>query len=180
MNTTARQLVENLLHFIESYGFVPNGGRVYYLTRSQPPLLSEMVMTVYSRSKTSSVLTSGNTSFLDFAGPLLEAEYQYFMDTHAVQWDIPTTTEILNRYDANTSLPRPESYIDDYDHAKQAGFEPFSAEAQHLYHQIATAAETGWDFSSRWLRNNAKFTSIQTDQVIPVELNTILYRCEEW
>lgn len=26
-----------------SHGFVPNGGRVYYLIRSQPPLLTQMV-----------------------------------------------------------------------------------------------------------------------------------------
>jgi neutral trehalase len=29
---------------VANFGFVPNGGRIYYLNRSQPPLLSEMVL----------------------------------------------------------------------------------------------------------------------------------------
>lgn len=36
-------LVSNLLDDVSAFGFVPNGGRLYYLNRSQPPLLSDMV-----------------------------------------------------------------------------------------------------------------------------------------
>ena len=39
MRDTAKGMVLNLLHQVDSYGFVPNGGRVYYLNRSQPPML---------------------------------------------------------------------------------------------------------------------------------------------
>ncbi len=46
MKETARGLVQNLLDDVANFGFVPNGGRIYYLNRSQPPLLSEMVMTL--------------------------------------------------------------------------------------------------------------------------------------
>jgi len=44
MKDTARGLVQNLLDDVANFGFVPNGGRIYYLNRSQPPLLSEMVL----------------------------------------------------------------------------------------------------------------------------------------
>jgi alpha,alpha-trehalase len=44
MKETARGLVQNLLDDVANFGFVPNGGRIYYLNRSQPPLLSEMVL----------------------------------------------------------------------------------------------------------------------------------------
>jgi len=44
MTSTAKGLVQNLLDDVSTYGFVPNGGRIYYLNRSQPPLLSDMVV----------------------------------------------------------------------------------------------------------------------------------------
>lgn len=43
MHVTAKGMIENFLSMVERYGFVPNGGRVYYLSRSQPPLLIPMV-----------------------------------------------------------------------------------------------------------------------------------------
>lgn len=45
MYYTARGMIENLLSMVQRFGFVPNGGRVYYLSRSQPPLLIPMVCT---------------------------------------------------------------------------------------------------------------------------------------
>ena len=45
--TTTLHIVENMLkniaHFITTYGFMPNGSRVYYLSRSQPPFFMECV-----------------------------------------------------------------------------------------------------------------------------------------
>jgi neutral trehalase len=32
------------MHLIDEYGFIPNGSRVYYLNRSQPPYFSSMVL----------------------------------------------------------------------------------------------------------------------------------------
>lgn len=46
MEESATDLTRNLLDFIQDYGHVPNGNRLYYLNRSQPPLLSEMVKKV--------------------------------------------------------------------------------------------------------------------------------------
>ncbi|KAG7395858.1 hypothetical protein PHYBOEH_003104 [Phytophthora boehmeriae] len=43
MPITARGIVNHLLEYVSEFGFVPNGGRIYYLTRSQPPMLSDMV-----------------------------------------------------------------------------------------------------------------------------------------
>ena len=36
-------MIENFLVMVERFGFVPNGGRVYYERRSQPPFLIPMV-----------------------------------------------------------------------------------------------------------------------------------------
>ena len=40
------------------------------------------------------------------------------------------------------------------------------------------AAESGWDFSSRWLADGASLASAQTSEVLPVDLNAIMYRVE--
>jgi alpha,alpha-trehalase len=47
----ARGMVENFFFEIENYGALLNANRTYYLTRSQPPLLSSMVLAVYEAEK---------------------------------------------------------------------------------------------------------------------------------
>jgi len=49
---------------------------------------------------------------------------------------------------------------------------------QNLYMQLATAAETGWDFSTRWMSNPPDLTSLVTTAIVPVDLNCILYANE--
>jgi alpha,alpha-trehalase len=43
----ARGMVENFFYEIENYGAVLNANRTYFLTRSQPPFLSSMILEVY-------------------------------------------------------------------------------------------------------------------------------------
>lgn len=43
---------------------------------------------------------------------------------------------------------------------------------------LSTAAETGYDFSSRWFNVSTELCSIQTSDLIPVDLNSILYKNE--
>ena len=71
MLTSARGVIKNLLHYIEGFGFVPNGGRCYYMDRSQPPMLSEMVATYYRHT--------GDAALLRQALPLLDREYAFWM-----------------------------------------------------------------------------------------------------
>lgn len=58
------------------YGFVPNGGRIYYTKRTQPPLLTWMVSMYYE-------LTNDN-SFLTEMLPSLDKEYQFWMTNRSV------------------------------------------------------------------------------------------------
>ena len=44
-------MVDNLLHLIDRFGIVPNASRMYFLSRSQPPLLSSMVWLVYAKTR---------------------------------------------------------------------------------------------------------------------------------
>ncbi|MBI4037601.1 alpha,alpha-trehalase [Candidatus Curtissbacteria bacterium] len=44
-------MVDNLLHMMKRFGIIPNASRMYFLSRSQPPLLSSMVWIVYQKTK---------------------------------------------------------------------------------------------------------------------------------
>ncbi len=46
MLSTAEMLLDNFAAIINRYGFIPNGFRVYYLNRSQPPYFFMMVKSV--------------------------------------------------------------------------------------------------------------------------------------
>ncbi|EFJ14331.1 hypothetical protein SELMODRAFT_156751 [Selaginella moellendorffii] len=162
---TATSVVGNLIYLVNTYGFVPNGARSYYLNRSQPPLLSESVKAVYAETK--------NKSLIEEAFPALLKEHSFWSsyrftvhirDGHGVK-------HVLTRYNANLYSPRPESYIVDTDTAKNLGS---SQEISKLYHQIATAAESGWDFSSRWMANRLNRTTLVTAYILPVDLNSFL------
>ncbi|ROT69950.1 trehalase 1, partial [Penaeus vannamei] len=43
MEETVKGMLENFIQMVNDYGMVPNGGRVYYTRRSQPPYLIPMV-----------------------------------------------------------------------------------------------------------------------------------------
>jgi len=96
----------------------------------------------------------------------------------------PNPTFILNRYAQRTALarPRPESYWEDVNTALNGtGYGPESQEALALWANIAAGAETGWDYSSRWVGvepEGGQMKDIFTDHVIPVDLNAILYKSE--
>jgi alpha,alpha-trehalase len=63
--------------------------------------------------------------------------------------------------------------MEDQHTAKKAGTAP-----KIIYRHIRAAAESGWDFSSRWFRDGAKMETIQTTRLIPVDLNSLLYFME--
>lgn len=50
----------------------------------------------------------------------------------------------------------------------------FAGDFSSFYSQITSAAESGMDFSSRWLRDDHNLSSIHTHSIVPVDLNAIL------
>jgi alpha,alpha-trehalase len=66
----ARDTVDNFLYEIEQYGKVLNANRTYYLTRSQPPLLSRMILQLYELDHDRDALRR--------ALPALETTYRYW------------------------------------------------------------------------------------------------------
>jgi alpha,alpha-trehalase len=175
LTVTARHTLENLLWAVKEYGFVPNGARIYYQDRSQPPLLTLMVDDY--------VTATGDVSILSDAVGLLHQEHQFWMLTpHRVSTDDSpkaaatiTADDVLNRYYSSTSDPRPESYREDVATLQSSnGRSPLD-----MYSSLATGAETGWDYSTRWFANSSKdITAVNAQNVVPIDLNAILLQVE--
>eukprot|EP00879_Flechtneria_rotunda_P008702 GHRR01009116.1.p1 GENE.GHRR01009116.1~~GHRR01009116.1.p1 ORF type:complete len:560 (+),score=184.24 GHRR01009116.1:304-1983(+) len=177
MQDTAAGLIGNLMAMLERVGHVPNGARVYYLNRSQPPLLSAMVRSVYEASPGAAQLP-----LLRRALPLLIVEHHYWTNSpKAVKVrDTNGTVHSLSRYWAEWYQPRPESYREDAAQARNitGTSSTNNTRAAQLYHELASGAESGWDYSSRWFADNKTISTIRTTQIIPADLNAWLYQME--
>eukprot|EP01133_Synstelium_polycarpum_P019160 gene19160-22952_t len=169
MHVTARGMLLNMAYVIQKYGFMPNGGRIYYLNRSQPPLFTQMVDRY--------LLSTGDTNILSQVLPALDKEYQWWMSNRSVQVVASSgKSYTLAFYNVSNSTPRPESYYEDQSLA--SGMSP--SDASFLYASLASAAESGQDFSTRWMPfNSVDLATIETVRIVPVDLNSILYKNEK-
>ena len=168
-----QNMVDNFAFLIDRVGFIPNGNRTYYCTRSQPPLFVLMVELLAKVKKDQSILASYLTQ--------LEKEYDFWMsgseklsdDLIAERRVTAVNNGYLNRYWDDSDLPRQESHAEDVELAKHC-----DRDAASLYRDIRSACESGWDFSSRWLADQNSLASIQASQIVPVDLNAIMYKLE--
>lgn len=170
MNTTARNIIANFISIINKYGYIPNGTRTYYLHRSQPPYFTMMLFKLLD-------IEDGKYNDLVLGDGLDAAlkEYKFWDKYRKIQLeDKNGKKHFLNYYNVQTNYPRPESNIEDFiTYAKQE-----KRIADDIYSNIKSAAESGWDFSSRWFKNPEKIETIRITEQIPVDLNAILYRNE--
>jgi alpha,alpha-trehalase len=74
----ARGMVENFFFEIEHYGAILNANRTYYLTRSQPPFLSSMVMAVHEAQK---AVGKDDKEWLETAYPYVERDHAMWTRT---------------------------------------------------------------------------------------------------
>ncbi|XP_062995099.1 trehalase [Elgaria multicarinata webbii] len=172
MTNTSEGMIQNFLYLVNKFGHVPNGGRVYYERRSQPPFLSLMVESYLKHTN--------NTEFLRKNIHLLEAEYRFWQAERAVNVSAGGKQYRLNRYNVQVGEPRPESYMKDVEVATGLDEEA----KQLLWADLKSAAESGWDFSSRWFLPGppplqATLQDTKASEVVPVDLNAILCKVEE-
>jgi alpha,alpha-trehalase len=122
------------------------------------------------------VTQTGNISFLTNNINLLEKEFHFWMNNQNVTVNKDGNEYKLARYYAPSQGPRPESYSEDYLNAEML---PPEKNKEDFYINIKSAAESGWDFSSRWFisngTNQGDLLDIETENIIPVELNSLLY-----
>jgi alpha,alpha-trehalase len=81
---------------------------------------------------------------------------------------------VLQRYYDDRDVPRDESYRYDVETAVAAGRPPAV-----VYRDLRAGAESGWDFSSRWFARGGDLASIETTNVVPVDLNALLFGLEQ-
>lgn len=166
-------MIKNFAWLIDQVGHVPNGNRTYYLSRSQPPFFAAMVSLLQTQL--------GEKAAAEFL-PAMVKEYQFWMsgadqlvpgEAHRRVVMLSDGT-LLNRYYDDLDQPRPESYREDVFSAQS-----FAAdERPRVYRDIRAAAESGWDFSSRWFADHKSLETIHTTDIIPVDLNSLLYHLE--
>lgn len=184
LTTTSRQallhaMTDNFAYLIDTYGHVPNGTRTYYLSRSRPPVFA--LMTELCESSQG----QGASRYL----PQLVREHTFWMDgfsrlergqAHRRVVALPDGS-LLNRYWDDRDSPREESWREDVATAAHA-----ARPAPQVYRDLRAAAESGWDFSSRWLDaspgapadRTAALSTIRTTSILPVDLNALLHRLE--
>ncbi|MGQ0561792.1 MAG: alpha,alpha-trehalase TreF, partial [Gemmatimonadota bacterium] len=169
-----RGMLDNFAHLIRTVGHIPNGNRTYYLSRSQPPYFAAMIGLYAAATDTTRALR-----YLD----ALEAEHAFWMDG-AAQLKPGTAFRrvvklpngaLLNRHWDDRPEPRPESYREDYELAQSVP----EARREALYRNLRAGAESGWDFSSRWLRDPSNLRTLEVTALAPIDLNTLLYHAEQ-
>ncbi|VDM46176.1 unnamed protein product [Toxocara canis] len=163
MNTTTKAMINNLGSMVDRFGFVPNGGRVYYLQRSQPPFLSGMAYEYFERTR--------DFDFLYSILPTLAKEFNFWQANRTVTVaGLNNQTYTVYRYRTACNTPRPESYREDITTATEV---PLEMRPQ-FYQDIGSAAESGWDFSTRWFADKKTLKTIETTSIAPIDLNALM------
>ena len=119
--------------------------RKYYLNRSQPPMFVQM-LNLY-------VQETGNTTILTEALPLADIEMKWWDSNRSIEVTSPWTNETYTVYHYNVfvnTAPRPEGYLEDFETANGAEPALNETEKEKLYIELASGAESGWDYSVRW------------------------------
>ena len=165
-------MVRNFAYLIDTYGHVPNGTRSYYLSRSQPPFFYAMVG-----------LLSASDPAAAYARylPQLRREHAFWMQgeaglkpgsAHRRVVRMPDGA-VLNRHWDDSDTPRDESYREDTELARSSGRMP-----SQLYRDLRAAAESGWDFGTRWFADGRSLSTINTTEIVPIDLNSLLFGLE--
>lgn len=148
----AKNNTDNILYLVNKYGFMPNGNRTFFLNRSQPPFLSEMVKDIYEYYR--------DKVWLAGAYSALIKEYDFWMTRRITKIG-------LNRYDSDATdeeLTMMAKMFND-----RTGINAEENTLDLGRHMLATA-ESGWDITPRW--------GTKAYDYAPVDLNSLLYGFE--
>lgn len=170
-------MLKNACFMIRKFGFIPTANRTYYLSRSQPPYFSHMVRLLARHE-------NRRLTLLEYL-PYMLSEYKFWIKGRRTLSKIDETAamrrvvrmpdgSMLGRYFDNKSTPRPESMREDV----EAGDGRDGDNLEKIYLDLRAGAESGWDFSSRWFEDPDEISTIHTTDIVPVDLNCLLYHLE--
>jgi alpha,alpha-trehalase len=165
-------MVDDFAYLIDVFGHVPNGTRTYYLSRSQPPFFFEMA----------ALMSPGDpaAAFSKYLAQM-RREHAYWMDgergliagTSRRRVVALPDGSVLNRFWDDRDSPRDEAYREDTDLARSS-----RRPAAQLFRDIRAAAESGWDFGSRWFADGRTQATMDTTEIVPVDLNSLMFGLE--
>jgi alpha,alpha-trehalase len=107
----AKNMVDNFLFEIEHYGTILNANRSYYLSRSQPPFLTSMILSVYEAQKAAG---REDKKWLEHAYTYAAKDWQMWASASHLAGD----TGLARYYDFG-DVPAPESLKDETDHYRR-------------------------------------------------------------
>ena len=178
----AQQMVDNFLYQIDHYGTILNANRSYYLTRSQPPFLTSMILGVYR--------VTNDRVWLESTLPAIDSFYAFWTKPpHLIE------ETGLSRYHGFGRGEAPEVVSDERDAEGRTHYDrikeyyrttPVTAYDLSLYYDATgdrltplfyvgdrSMRESGFDPSNRFGPFN-----IDIIHFAPVCLNSLLYRME--
>ena len=170
----AKRMTDNLIYEVMHYGKVLNANRSYFLTRSQPPLLSSMILAIYQKTK--------DKQWLQAALKANTKTYQYWVRIPRLVSSIG-----LSRFYAESEQPIPETEpgyypavkkfyrknnIKAYNTAKFYNKRTNQLTTEFL-HADRTIRESGFDLTNKYGPFGTDITSY-----IPIGLNSLLYKME--
>ena len=170
-------MIKNFTYMIRKFGFIPTANRTYYLSRSQPPFFSHMVKLLARNNNRTLTL-------LEYL-PYMLGEYRFWTKSMRTLEKMEEASAMrrlvrmpdgamMGRYFDNKKTPRPESLQEDKDVVGDIAGEY----TEKLFLDLRAAAESGWDFSSRWFDDSNDIKTIHTTDIVPIDLNCLLYHLE--
>lgn len=152
-DTQVKHNTDNMLYLVGKYGFMPNGNRTYYLSRSQPPFLSLMVRDVYEHF--------GDDNWLKNAYEMLLKEYNFWMNKRISPIG-------LNVYGGDVDK---NNFLGKVQHYEKRTKIKSSENPYDLARHCVICCESGWDMNPRWGREGYNY--------LPVDLNSLMYMFEK-
>ena len=129
----AKNNVENILHLIDRFGFMPNGSRTRYLYHSQPPFFSQMVKEIYEIDK--------DREFLARAYKAMKKEHSFWIENRSFENGLLHYGFLAE--DKNLQETRKDKW------KIRTGLEPSSNIRENVGNFIGYC-ESGWDCNPRW------------------------------
>ena len=160
----AKGMIDNFKYLIEEFGYIPQGNRSYFISRSNPPMFTDMIRSYIDKT---------GEDIWDEYIPSIEREYEFWMrgagelseknleSEHLVQ---VTDKIIANRYFDSRHAPRAEDFFQD---SHRGG-----------YRYVRAASESGWGRCSRLMSRPDRYFSLDAPNIIAVDLNSILHNME--
>ncbi len=179
----ARSMVEQLVYEIEHYGTILNANRTYQLSRSQPPVLTLMILALFEHTQ--------DQAWVRSLLPMVERYYYY--------WTVPphlNSATGLSRYYALGDGPAPEVIVSEKDEQGRTHYDRVREFYRHcrvteydlnlyydqehdrltdlFYKGDRSMRESGFDITNRF----GPF-SVDIIHYAPVCLNVLLYQMEQ-